>query len=331
MKRLAERLSAAGESPSGKRLLGWLRRLFTVAILCLLVLELGRIGWQEIWRSRPTSPLFYLLFVVSYVQQPVFYAWAYSLSWRFPLFEGVAAIFKMCVYNNDVLGNSGEVYLFVWARERLGLPAVAVLRTIKDNAIVAWACDSVVSLSLPGLLVVLGLLPAAVVLGSAERSVALGAPVVVALVLTAAWLLRRHYLTLSDGRIAAVAAIYLARLGVIMAVVVFQWAAAMPEVPWTSWFALMAMRMLVNWIPILPNNDLMFLGAGVELSEVLGIPAAPLASMLLATSALSKLLNVAAFAALAGFEARPVPAASVPAPGLHSNSRVSPAEVRFPS
>jgi hypothetical protein len=285
-------------SPTGVRVTAWGRRLLFAGIVALLWYQLRGIGWGQIWHSLPSEPLFYVALVVLFCQQPLFYTLAYRLSWTFRFREGLAALFKMCVYNNDVLGNLGEVYLYVWAEKRLGLSRLTILRTIKDNAILSWICDTSVTLSLPGLLVLTGQISPALPLNPTERTLLVAGLAVVAALVAVGLALHRKILAMPTRRMAAVVAIYLARLVLLTLVAMGQWAVVLPDVPLTSWLTLVALRNLVNWIPLLPSNDLLFVGAGVTLAEQLGIPAAPLAAMLLMTSALQKLLNAALFTAI---------------------------------
>jgi hypothetical protein len=204
----------------------------------------------------------------------------------------------MCVFNNDVLGSLGEVYLYVWAEKRLGLSRLAVLRTIKDNAILSWIWDTVVTLALPGVLVLTGQIAPGLALNPTERTLLLVALAAAAVLLPVGFVFHTKILAMPTGRMAAVSAVYLSRLVLLTLVAMAQWAAVLPDVPLTNWLTLVAVRNLVNWIPLLPSTDLLFVGAGVPLAEYLGIPAAPFVGMLLMNSALFKLLNAALFTTL---------------------------------
>lgn len=299
-------------SPRGVRVAAWGRRLLFAGIVALLWYQLRDIGWGAIWHSLPSAPLFYAAFLVLFCQQPLFYTLAYRLSWKFRFREGLAALFKMCVYNNDVLGNLGEVYLYVWAEKRLGLSRLAVLRTIKDNAILSWIWDTVVTLALPGLLVLTDQVAPRLPLTPPERMLLLTGLAAAAILLLVSFALHRKILAMPTRGMAAVSAVYFARLVLLTLVAMGQWAAVLPGVPLESWLTLAALRNLINWIPLLPSNDLLFVGAGVSLAEMLGIPAAPFAGMLLMTSALQKLLNAVLFTTISLADraqaARPEPA-----------------------
>jgi hypothetical protein len=82
------------------------------------------------------------------------------------------------------------------------------------------------------------------------------------------------------------------------------WAVAMPEVPLRVWFTYAAMSLIISRIPVIPNRDLIFLGAGVGLAGVVNISTAGVASMLVAVTVLNKVLNLGFFAGLSIFNRR---------------------------
>ena len=310
--------SAMLKSPRGQWLSRWARRGLIVGILVFLARQLTLIGWEEVGRSLPTTPVFYAIFTVIYLQQPFFWALAYRLSWAFPFWQGAIALFKLCVYNNEVLGNSGEVYLFVWARKRLGLEPLDILRTIKDNAIVCWFWDATANLVLPLVFLLCGQLVIGRRFATMELAAIYGAPVALALVGALGLVFRRRIFSMPPAKIAALSGVYISRHVVLQGFTVLQWSLVMPGYPLHAWLTLLVLRNLINAIPLLPSNDLLFVGAGVELAEMLGIAPAPFAGMLLMTSALSKLLHFVMFAAASVWapdaDCKPENEADVPSP-----------------
>ena len=79
---------------------------------------------------------------------------------------------------------------------------------------------------------------------------------------------------------------------------VVQWMVVMPEVSLQTWFSFLAVLLVISRIPLLPSRDLIFVGAGIELSRFLDVPPAPIAGMLLVQSVLDKLLNLVLFTLL---------------------------------
>jgi hypothetical protein len=284
-------------SPTGRQLSKWGRRGLLASILAFLVYQLSHVGWGALLHALPTNPWFYAIFVLFQCHQAFFFALAYRLSWKFNFGQGFIAFFKMCVLNNEVLGNTGEVYLFVWAHKRLKLARLDILRTIKDNAILCWAWDSTITFCLPAVFFWCGQLDLGRRFQRIELLGVLGAPVVIA----GGWLLlllfHRRLLSFPLRKCAAVSSVYLLRLLVVNGLLIVQWAVVLPGHPWHVWFTMTALRNFVHAIPMLPSNDLLFVGAGIELAAPLGIEAAPFAGMLLMTSGLGKILNLLMFTA----------------------------------
>jgi len=59
------------ESAVGKRLLTGLRWSFMVAILAYLAYQFTDIGWGRVWQSLPTTPWFYILLLLMYINLPI--------------------------------------------------------------------------------------------------------------------------------------------------------------------------------------------------------------------------------------------------------------------
>jgi hypothetical protein len=79
------------------------------------------------------------------------------------------------------------------------------------------------------------------------------------------------------------------------AVAVCMWAVVVPDAPFRSWATLLAFMVLVNRIPVIPSRDLLFAGIGIELSTVINVPGATIASLLLVRSAIDRVLNAVLF------------------------------------
>ena len=88
-----------------------------LGIVAYLLYELRDISWTEIGAALPTNPLFYLLFLVLYFLLPVAECFVYRITWTFEAWKSFPAFVKKRIYNNDILGYSGEVYFYTWARK----------------------------------------------------------------------------------------------------------------------------------------------------------------------------------------------------------------------
>jgi hypothetical protein len=100
----------------------------------------------------------------------------------------------------------------------------------------------------------------------------------------------------------SVAAIYLGRQLVGMALQIAQWAVALPNVGLRTWFTFGAASTIVSRIPVIPNKDLIFVSAGIGLAGILNISSASVAGMLLVISALRRLLHFGLFTTISVWE-----------------------------
>jgi hypothetical protein len=301
------------------------RGVFLAALLTWLFFQLGGIGWDRIWTSLPRTPWFYVIFAVAYLMLPLAETLIYRITWRFPFWRGIPAFFRKRVYNNDVLGYSGEIYLFAWARKRIGLRDGTIARTIRDNNIVS---------SIASTLVAVGLLAGFVFAGQIQiqnwfidySALHVITGIVVALVaFTIAVRFRRYLFSLPLKLTLVILGIHVARLLIANVLQVLQWAVVVPEVPLHTWFTFLAAMIIMDRIPLLPNRDLVFLGIGVQLAHVTAVAPAAMAGMLLVNSVMSKGLNIGLMAASAGLrrrdvDARPVELAAEPPAPMESDS-----------
>ncbi|NIU02034.1 MAG: hypothetical protein GWN01_14330, partial [Nitrosopumilaceae archaeon] len=110
------------DSPRSKKIQKVLQRVIIVALIGIIVYQLFLIGWKEVLRSLPTEPLFYILFLVLYVTLPTAETFIYRQVW--PISK--AKLFKTAlikkIYNDEIVGYSGEFFLFMWARKHLDKP-----------------------------------------------------------------------------------------------------------------------------------------------------------------------------------------------------------------
>jgi hypothetical protein len=293
-----ESASSFARSERGRSLIRWSRYVMGAVVLILLAFQLTGVGWAEILRSLPTTPLFYLFFACIYLALPLSEVLIYRTFWRFPFREGFGVFLMKRVYNKDVLGYSGEVYLMLWAKRRLGLADAEILGVVKDNTIVSSVTSTAFAVVVLALLFFTG----QHALGSAglgDQSVTAVGALMVGLILVALGIrFRRSLFRLPARLLGLIGAVHLVRLALVMLLQVLQWWSVMPHISMRVWFTYLALLIVTSRIPLLPARDLLFIGAGVELSRMLDISSAGVAGMLLVASVLDKSLNFVLFSAL---------------------------------
>ena len=283
------------ESERGQRALRALRVLLLVGLVGYLGYKLVDIGWRAIWQAMPTSPLFYVLFLALYFLLPLTEVLIYRLTWSFKLWRSVPAFIKKRIYNKEVMGYSGEVYFFTWARKHVDLPAAELAKTIRDNNIISSAASTLIALALLGIFMYVGHLRITDLVGDGNAGYWAGAAILTGLMIPVAIRFRKYIFSMAMKTALVIFGIQCARLITGQALQIAQWSVVMPDVTLSVWFTFAAVSIILTRIPFLPSQNLIFMGVGVELASSLGIPEAAMFSMLGVLAALDKLLNFGFF------------------------------------
>ncbi len=278
-------------SPATQRLLSV---AFSVGILAYLGRSIASVGWDQVIAALPRNPLFYLLFIVSYMALPVsefaiFRRW-WPLGWR-----SIAVFSRKRVLNDAVLGYAGDAYLFMWAKRALGAREVGAgpLAAVKDVAIMSALAGNVGTLLMLALALSLGGGEAVsqAFSGAAMRPVGIGFAIVTAISL-AILLFSRRVMSLSAHENLIVFGLHCARLALSSGLLMLAWIIAIPQVPAGTWVVLEAMRLVVARLPFLPNKDLLFAAISVSLT---GAAAPQIAALMAAAGALFIICHAASY------------------------------------
>lgn len=282
-------------TPHARRVGRVLRVGFVIGVVGFLVYQLSSIGWAEVWQALPRTPWYYATVLAMYFLLPVSEAYLYRTMWGARFRDCLAVLIRKKVLNQDVMGYSGEVYLYAWAKRNLALPPARIAGAIKDNLILSsLASVGTAVLLLGGLLAGGWVRLDAWIQNPSPLYLTLGA---FAAVLVAGAIVRFRGALFSYGRRDVVRAsiVHTSRftLGYILQVV--QWWVVVPTASFDAWALLLVLMVVTNRIPLLPSKDLLFVGAGVGLSAMMDVPEATIAGMLLVRSGIDKLLNLTLF------------------------------------
>jgi hypothetical protein len=297
-----QRYKNFSESRRGRVLTRVARGLMMAMVFGLLFWQLHAIGWREIGARLPTHPGFYLLFAVIYLQVSFGELLAYRLCWSFDVRASVPVFLKKRILNREILGYSGEVYFFSWARRVVPLPARRIAETIRDQNIVSSIASSAVAVGLLVFYMTHGKLAVSIWLRGqlAALNMLYGLGVAVALLLVAALAYRyRRYLFSMSLKVAGmVLALHVTRLMLGQGIQIFQWELGAPEGTLGAWFTLSTASILANRIPILPSRDLLFVSAGVALASTMQVESAAISGMLLVNAVLAKVVSFGLYTGL---------------------------------
>lgn len=285
-------LQAWSETPAARTLGRVLRWLFFAGVILWLVLKISAIGWRDVWASLPTTPWFYILFFVMFVALPLSETVIFRLLLGKVGLRDLGVFIRKRVFNSAFVGYSGELYLFVWAKRTLGLPAKKAAHGVKDNAVLSALASAAVT---SGLLVMFWMTGQAAMLADWLDSgigKALAGALVAAFLLPVLLRFRKNIISV-PGRIAAgVFGIHIVRISGVLLLQAVQWWVVLPDQSWTTWLLYLTAQMVISRLPFIPNRDLLFLGAGLEMSNAIDGPRAAMAGVLLAGGALTQATNL---------------------------------------
>jgi hypothetical protein len=265
---------------------------FTALISLYLIFRLTRIGWGNVWDSIPATPWFYLAVVAKYLTLPFFQAIVLKVIWKNPLRQLIPVSLNKRILDKNLVDLAGDAYLFNWARSHVPASAKQIILALKDNLLISSAVSVFIALGLLGLFLALGLvsLPEGW-LASQWRYV----PVVVLATLAVAALVfrfRKSVFSLEKRTLWSIFLLHLARTLAVQVIQVAEWAVVLPRVGLDRWITLLAVNIIISNIPFLPSRNLIFFGAGLEISGHLALPIDDMAGIFLTASVLGQLLNL---------------------------------------
>lgn len=285
-------------SPRAAQVAGFLKKAIIVTIFGIIIYQLFDIGWRDVVTSLPVQPLYYILFFLMYLSLPTAEVAIYKQVWDFPSREGFKTFIKKKVYNQEVMGYSGEFYLFMWGRKLAGNTEKSVLKNVRDNSILSAVTSNLVAVVLVAVILYAGQVQVLDFLNNVNW-VYVVTGVLIAMILIVLLIQFRKYLfDLAPRTAAKIFSIYLVRFIVHHGLMVLSWAVVIPDTSITIWLTFLATVIVVNRIPFIPSKDLVFVWFGIELSKMLDVATASVAGMLLVYSALSKVTNLIIFTTL---------------------------------
>lgn len=269
----------------------WVGGAISLSILIAVVYELRSVDFALIKAMVPTSPLFWLVFALSYFTGPIFDWMIFRRLWQIPA-AGFAALVRKLIGNELLFGYVGELYLYTWARRRTEMTS-APFGAIKDVAILSAMVGNAFTL----LLLVLAFpLLGSLKLGL-DSTTFIASVGVVLLTSTVVLFFRKTLFSLPRAELHYVTAIHVVRIIVSTGLNALCWHLVLPDVAIEWWLLLSAMRLLISRLPFIPNKDIVFAGVAVFLighDAEIGALMTMMASLILATHLLLGVVLVAA-------------------------------------
>ena len=293
-----DRMVVFGQTEPGRRLLRILKYVLQAVIVFILIFQIISIGWRNILSELPTHPLYYLIFLLIYFALPVTEFFTYRIRWAIGFWPSQEIFLKKRVYNKVVLGYSGEVQLFFWLQNQMGIERKQAYEVVRDNNILSTLASTLIVLLL-----------FAVFAGTGRLSIhdwidyepVILITVIVAVLLIGGFLFRKYrsYLFTMNRRHAVfVLSLHTGRMLLLTFLQVAQWYVVMPWVSIDIWFTMIVLQLVLSRIPFLPNKDLVFIGSSLEFARHVDVSVAGIAGLLLVNQVLDKLMNLLVFSIL---------------------------------
>ena len=229
-----------------------LSRALTLAMLGSLFAYLYNADTAELLEAMPDSLWFGIVLMLVYLALPLADWIIFRKLWNLPI-AGLPVILGKRISNEMLFNYSGEVYFYLWARERTGLTTTP-FGAIKDVNILSALSGNVLALLLrPAAYPLLSQIDMGRHAGAAAASAAAMLSISIL-----ALLFGRRLFTLPKKDLLWVFGVQTARVlaGVVLCALL--WALAMPGVPIGFWIALSLLRLLVARLPLVPNKELLF-------------------------------------------------------------------------
>ncbi|MFT3964765.1 MAG: hypothetical protein QM690_02640 [Sphingobium sp.] len=233
-------------------LVGGLGVALSLAALAVIVAELHEQGMAPLLMLGQAGPAFWIVFVAGLMVEPFT---EYSILRR--LIGAGRDVFPPLVrkqaLNNLLIGYAGDTYFAAWLQQHIG-NARKAFATVCDLAIISALVNNIATV----ILLILVWQPVQKLAGARLDgwTMAVAGALIAVPVVLAAW---RRVRT-PDGGMGTILAFQTGRTLLCTALVGLTWHLALPEVPLLSWMLLMAARMVVSRLPIVPNKDLAFAG-----------------------------------------------------------------------
>jgi len=243
--------------------LHWAGTLFSVAILGAALWHLRHFDLGSIVRIGSSSSEFWMVFGCFYLAGPLSELIIFRKLWAIPL-SGLIPLLRKQVSNELLLGYSGEVYFYSWARRAVKL-TTSPFGAVKDVTILSAMIGNVVTILLLVISapVLVQLLPR---LGENGDSHTIIASLVIIMASSLAVLFYRKKLFSLDWReIRFVSLVHFGRIVATIGLSALLWHLLLPGAQIGWWLLLSTWRQLIARLPFIANKDVVFAAAAVFL------------------------------------------------------------------
>ncbi|WP_340316417.1 hypothetical protein [Rhizorhabdus argentea] len=258
----------------------WLSAAISLALLTAIASQLDKIGLTQLRNDLPKAPAFWCALGAYYLALPASEWLIYRRLWKLPA-AGFAALLRKLVSNEVLLGYSGELAFYGWARARSGLSS-APFGAIKDVSVTSALAGNVATLVM--------IVTAWPYLGTLNlpmsRNELVGSIAAVLAITAAIGLLRGRIFSLPGRDLRFIMMMHLGRLAMTTLLSILLWHLGVPGIGISSLVVLGALQLLVTRLPLVPSKDLVFAATTILLvggDSRIGALVALIAALVLAT------------------------------------------------
>ena len=271
------------------------RYAIQAGIIGYLAYQLYDIGWEKLVNSLPAEPLFYLLYGLIYFSLPIAEIFIYKLKWPLKWKAALPIFIQKKVLNTDVVGYSGELYLYHWAKNNLPLQPKDIAKYIKDNNVLSSIASTFITIVLLYYFVTQGYINIYDYLNEIDSLT--GVAIVIGILILGGLVYRFSKFIFSLGwkDSLKVFGLHSSRIILINVLQILQWEVAKPEISMAVWFTLAVILIVSTRVPFLPSTDVLFVTVALQVSGMLDVPNDLLAGILTANLVMKRILNIVTY------------------------------------
>ncbi|HKJ32348.1 MAG TPA: hypothetical protein VKA34_11005 [Balneolales bacterium] len=196
------------------------------------------------------------------------------------------------VYNSDVIGYSGEIFLFNWANRSVDKKSVELMKDLKDNNIISSIVSTLITLIV--LLLFFKSNPSTFnrwfqKIPNNEIWFILLSLIVLSVLV---YKFRNYLFSLPLDTSLKISSIHFIRHVFAFFIQVYQWHIVLPNVPMYVWYTFMAVQLVMTRFPFMPSMDLVILSISIKLTQAMGEPLAAITAIMTINSVLGKGLHL---------------------------------------
>jgi hypothetical protein len=243
--------SSVFKKPLGKVSVGF-NAIIIVAMALVIILKIRDGGDLTYIHNLPHVYVFYISIVLGYFILPISELVIFRRVWGVKA-SAISAFLKKRIANEFILGYSGEVYLYTWARSQH--PRInTAFDAVKDVSITSALMGNCMTLLLLGLVWPLADRVGAGHLAWPVFSSALAIFAISALPI----ILKRHLFSLPAATLRWIASVHATRLAAGIVLIGISWWSGLPGASMPMCLLLVTARILLGRMPFIPNREMLF-------------------------------------------------------------------------